>query len=108
MSVPANLARSQPVLVWLGAVLGLGVVGLVVVSLTHAQFLDCSVVETHVSANTPLGWTVALVSSGLPILVAAALRPAGKQWLLPASVLVTLAEFSVWVWLLNPGGCDWM
>ncbi len=75
--------------------------------LRYDEFLDCSNPEHHESANTPLGWSVAVLATILPLAVAALLRPLQRR-LMIAAVLVASIQIPSWVWALNPSGCDWM
>lgn len=84
-----------------------GFVAMAVISLRYDQFLDCSNPEQHQSANTPLGWSVAVVATTLPLVIAALLKPR-QRLLVVTAVLVACVQIPLWVWALNPGGCDWM
>ena len=89
------------------SVLALGFVGTVVIFVSYNEFLDCSIPETHESANTPLGWMTAAVATGGPLLVGVVLGLRHSAKLVGAAVLVAAAQALVWVWALNPGGCEW-
>jgi len=81
-------------------------VGTVIIFVSYNEFLDCSMPETHQSANTPLGWTTAAVATGVPLLVGVVLGQRHSLRLVGAAVLVAVVQAVVWVWALNPGGCE--
>ena len=99
--------RASPTLIWLLTMLASGFVGVAVIALRYDEFLDCSNPEQHESANTPLGWSVAVLATMLPLAIAALLRPRQRR-LMVAAVLVACIQIPIWVWALNPSGCDWM
>ncbi len=103
----ATTPRASPTLIWLLTTLASGLVGVAVIALRYDEFLDCSNPEHHESANTPLGWSVAVLATILPLAVAALLRPLQRR-LMIAAVLVASIQIPLWVWALNPSGCDWM
>ena len=106
----SNLVAAQqryPVVSWLVSVLVLGVIGVAVIFVSFNEFLDCSVPETHESANTPLGWTTAAVATGVPLLIGVVLGLRHSRTLVVLAVLIALVQAVIWVWALNPGGCDW-
>lgn len=101
------MLQKHPFATWICSVLVLGFVGTVVISVSYNEFLDCSIPETHESANTLLGWTTAAIATGVPLLVGLVLGLRHSAKLVSAAVLVAVAQAVVWVWALNPGGCDW-
>lgn len=103
--VVATLQRS-PFVTWLVSLLALGFIGAVAIFVSYDEFLDCSNPETHESANTPLGWTVAVVSTGVPLLVGVVSGLRYSIRLVGAALLVAALEALVWVWALNPSGCE--
>lgn len=88
------------------SVLAFGFVGTVIIFVSYNEFLDCSIPETHESANTPLGWSTAAVATGVPLLVGVVLGLRQSRRIVGTAVLVALVEAVVWVWALNPGGCE--
>ncbi|GEM_PF-2178563 len=44
----------EPLVTWLVSVIALGLTGTVTIYVSYNEFLDCSIPETHQSANTPL------------------------------------------------------
>lgn len=101
-----EVSPGAQVLLWLASVVVTGVAGLVVVGSTHDEFLDCSNPEIRESADTALGWIVAVVASALPVAVAVWLV-GGVRHGLPALALGTaLVSLGVWWWLLD-ATCEW-
>ena len=103
--------RQEPmwVRVWLWFVMAVvcGVAGVVVLGRLYDEFLDCSNPEIHERANTPLGWSVAVIASIIP--VAVAIRLAGRvrhRLVLLAVAAAALALATVWPWVLDPR-CEW-
>ena len=84
------------------AVLACGAAGLFIVGRIHADFMDCSVKEIHESANTPLGWSIALAASLVPVVVAASHR---NRRLTAAALVVAAVELVVWWWAFTAGDC---
>lgn len=66
------------VVVWLGSVMVATIAGLMLVGATHNEFLDCSNPDAHESADTALGWTIAVLASALPVGIAVFV--AGGPW----------------------------
>ena len=101
------MLHKNPFATWMCSVLAFGLAGIVVIFFSYNEFLDCSIPETHESANTPFGWTTAAIATGVPLLVGIVLGLRHSTKLVGAAVLVAAVQASVWVWALNPGGCDW-
>lgn len=101
------MLQKHPFATWMCSVLVLGFVGTVVIFVSYNEFLDCSIPETHESANTLLGWTTAAIVTGVPLLIGVVLGLRRSAKLVSAAVLVAAAQALVWVWALNPAGCDW-
>ena len=99
-------SRDQSIAIWLISMLTLGFLGAVVVALTHTEFLDCSVAETHESANTPLGWSMALIATVTPLVVGVVLGARHVRWLIAITIAVAGVQSLIWVWALTtPGDC---
>ncbi len=101
------MLQRNPFATWLVAMLAFGLAGVAVIFVSYGEFLDCSIPETHESASTPLGWTIATVATGIPLLVGVALGLRHSPKLIGVAVLVAMTQAMVWVWALNPGGCEW-
>lgn len=99
-------SRDRSIAIWLVSMLTFGFLGAVVVALTHTEFLDCSIAETHESANTPLGWSMALMATVIPLIIGATLGARHVRWLIAVAIAVAGIETVVWVWALTtPGDC---
>lgn len=99
--------QRNPFATWLVSVLACGFVGTVIIFVSYNEFLDCSVPETHESANTPLGWTTAAVATGVPLIVGVVLGVRHSRRLVGTALVLAAVQAVVWVWALNPGGCEW-
>lgn len=84
-----------------------GVAGVVALGSRYDEFLDCSNPEIHERASTPLGWSVAVVASIIPVAVAIWLAGRVRHRLVYLAVFAAaLALTTVWPWMLDPG-CEW-
>jgi hypothetical protein len=101
------ILQKRPFATWMCSALVLGLIGTVVMFVSYNEFLDCSIPETHESANTLLGWTTAAIATGVPLLLGVVLGLRHSAKLVGAAVLVAAGQALVWVWALNPGGCEW-
>lgn len=100
------ISRDRSIVIWLVSMLTLGFVGAVVVALSHTEFLDCSVPETHESANTPLGWSMALMATVIPLVIGVTLGVRHVRWLIAVAIAVAGVQAVVWLWALTtPGDC---
>lgn len=99
-------SREKPVTVWLISMLTLGALGAVVVALSHTEFLDCSIPETHESANTPLGWSMALLATVVPLIIGVVLGARHSRRLVGLAIAVAGIQAVIWLWVLTtPGDC---
>jgi hypothetical protein len=99
-------STASKVTVWLGAVIASGIAGLIVVGVAYDEFMDCSNPEIHESANTTLGWAVALAASALPVAAAIWLAGGLRRRLSAVALVVALLSLAVWGWALN-ANCEW-
>jgi len=97
-------SRERPIAVWLISMLTLGVLGAVAVALSHTEFLDCSIPETHESANTPLGWSMALLATVAPLLIGVVLGARHSRWLVGLAIAVAGVQAVIWLWVLTTPG----
>ena len=100
------ISQEKPFAVWLISMLTLGVLGAVVVTASHTELLDCSVPETHESGNTPLGWSMALLATVVPLLIGVALGVRYSRRLIGLAIAVAGIQSVIWIWALStPGDC---
>ena len=100
------ISPEKPFAVWLISMLTLGVLGAVVVAFSHTEFLDCSVPETHESANTPLGWSMALLATVVPLIIGVTLGVRHSRRLIGLALAVAGVQSVIWLWVLTtPGDC---
>ena len=100
------ISREKPFAVWLISILTLGVVGAVVVTASHTEFLDCSVPETFESANTPLGWSMALLATVVPLIIGVTLGVRHSRRLIGLAIAVAGIQSVIWIWALTtPADC---
>ena len=90
----------QPFGVWLGLLLGFGFASIVAIELTHESWGDiCS--EFHEPPTTPLGFSVAALAIGVPLVFALSTRLRQVVlFALPAAAL----EGLVYCWAFTPHG----
>ena len=91
---------------WLASVVVFGGGGLLLVSATYRELMDCSNPELHQSANTTLGWIVAIVASAAPVAVAVWLAGGVRRTLPAWALAVALASLAIWWWMLD-ADCEW-
>lgn len=101
------MLQRNPIGTWLVSVLALGSVGVAIIFVSYNEFLDCLIPETREPANTSLGWTTAAVATGVPLLVSVLLGLRRSTRLVGVALLVAVVQVMVWVWALNPRGCEW-
>ena len=90
----------RPFGLWLGLTVGFGVFAILVLEATHGAWLDiCD--EFHEAPTTPLGLSVAIVATGVPVAFALASR-SGRVFSLALAAAVL--EGLVWWWLFTPQG----
>ncbi len=100
------ISQKSPFALWLISMLTLGVLGAVVVTAAHSQLLDCSVPETHESGNTPLGWSMALLATVVPLVIGVALGVRYSRRLIGLAIAVAGVQSVIWIWALTtPGDC---
>lgn len=100
------ISQEKPFAVWLISILTLGVVGAVVVTASHTEFLDCSVPETFESANTPLGWSMALLATVVPLIIGVTLGVQHSRRLIVLAIAVAGIQSVIWIWALTtPADC---
>ena len=99
-------SRGKPIAVWLISMLTLGVLGAVVATASHTEFLDCSVPETFESANTPLGWSMALLATVVPLIIGVILGVRHSRRLIGLAIAVAGVQSVIWIWVLTtPADC---
>lgn len=91
---------------WIASVVVAGGGGLLILSATYQEFMDCSNPELHQSANTTLGWTVATVASAAPVGVSVWLAGGVGRRLPALALAVALASLAIWWWILD-ADCEW-
>lgn len=91
---------------WFASVILFGGIGFGLLDLVYQEHMDCSNPETHESANTLLGWMVAIVSSVLPVVAAVWLARGVRRPLPVAALLLAVASMGVWKWILDVD-CEW-
>ncbi len=101
------MIREKPYAAWLASLLTFGLAGSIVVALTHDEFLDCSNPQTHESANTPLGWSMAVMATVIPAIVGVTIGLAASRRLIGVSIAVAALQAVIWTWALTPtGNCE--
>lgn len=106
MQRPIGDAPTLQVAGWLASVVVAGGGGLLLLSATYQEFMDCSNPELHQSANTTLGWTVAIVASAAPVAIAVWLAGGVRRKLPAWALAVALASLAIWWWMLD-ADCEW-
>ncbi len=92
-----------PLGLWIALAALIGMLALAVLSQIYDSFMDCSIVETYESANTPLGWTIAAGATVAPAALILWTKPSRLALGLILAGIAT--ELWVWSWVFGP--CDW-
>lgn len=92
-----------PLALWLALAGLIGMLAVAILSQVYTSFMDCSIVETYESANTTLGWVVAIGATLAPIALILWARPSR----LALGLILIGAALEMWLWTSFFAPCDW-
>jgi len=103
MTTRPQLPMTATLGIWIVSVVGFGLLGLAVIGAVYQGAFDCDYTGTPESANSLLGWAIALFATLMPMAIGyAVVTERARVAVLVIAVVTAGLELWVWWWILNP------